>query len=57
MENETEIEQSSLQEDTAVKCKCTCQGECQCDNKYKSIRPVYYEVDVNKYINSLNDWD
>jgi hypothetical protein len=38
------------------KIKCLCQGECQC-GKYKTIRPVYYEVDVNHYINSLNDWD
>jgi hypothetical protein len=35
---------------TAIGCKC--QGECQC-GKYKTIRPVYYEVDFN----SLNDWD
>jgi hypothetical protein len=57
MNEDNESEQYAPQEDTAVKCKCTCQGECQCSNKYKSIRPVYYEVDVNKYINSLNDWD
>jgi hypothetical protein len=43
-------------QDTAVECQCTCRGECQC-GKYKTIRPVYYEVDVNQYINSLNDWD
>jgi hypothetical protein len=44
------------QKDTAVECECTCQGECQC-GKYKTIRHVYYEVDVNQYINALNDWD
>jgi hypothetical protein len=54
--NDTEPEQSKQQEDSAVECQCTCQGECQC-GKYKTIRPVYYEVDVNQYINSLNDWD
>jgi hypothetical protein len=57
MDEDNEPEQYAPQEDTAVKCKRTCQGECQCGKKYKSIRPVYYEVDVNKYINSLNDWD
>jgi hypothetical protein len=40
-----------------AECQCTCQGECQCGNKYKRIRPVYYEVDVNQIIESLNDWD
>jgi hypothetical protein len=54
--NDTEPEQAEPQEDTAVECQCTCQGECQC-GKYKTIRLVYYEVDVNQYINSLNDWD
>jgi hypothetical protein len=39
------------------KIRCLCQGECQCGNKYKRIRPVYYEVDVNQIIESLNDWD
>jgi hypothetical protein len=53
MDNEIEPEQSEPQ-DTAVECQCSCQGECQC-GKYR--RPVYYEVDVNQYINSLNDWD
>jgi hypothetical protein len=56
METDTETEQTEPQEDSAVECQCTCQGECQC-GKYKTIRPVYYEVDVNQYINSLNDWD
>jgi hypothetical protein len=56
METDIETEETEPQEDTAVECQCTCQGECQC-GKYKSIRPVYYEVDVNQYINSLNDWD
>jgi hypothetical protein len=57
MDNEVEeIEQSEPQNDTAVECQCSCNGECQC-GKYKTIRPVYYEVDVNQYINSLNDWD
>jgi hypothetical protein len=54
--NDTEQEQFEPQEAAAVECRCTCQGECQC-GKYKTIRPVYYEVDVNQYINSLNDWD
>ena len=40
-----------------AECQCACQGECQCGNKYKSIRPVYYEVDVKQIIESLNDWD
>jgi hypothetical protein len=54
--NDTEPEQSEPQEVTVVECECACQGECQC-GKYKTIRHVYYEVDVNQYINSLNDWD
>jgi hypothetical protein len=51
-----EQESDSVQQpkDTAVECQCTCQGECQC-GKYR--RPVYYEVDINQYINTLNDWD
>jgi hypothetical protein len=55
-EADNKNEETEPQEDTAVECQCTCQGECQC-GKYKTIRPVYYEVDVNQYINSLNDWD
>jgi hypothetical protein len=51
MNEDNEIEQSKPQ-DTAIECKCTCQGVCQC-GKYKTIRPVYYEVDFD----SLNDWD
>jgi hypothetical protein len=44
MRNENnENEEAETQEDTAVECQCTCQGECQC-GKYKTIRPVYYEV-------------
>jgi hypothetical protein len=54
MNEDNGIEQAEPQEDTAVECQCTCNGECQC-GKYR--RPVYYEVDVNQYINSLNDWD
>jgi hypothetical protein len=55
MEPDTESEETEPQ-DSVVECQCTCQGECQC-GKYKTIRPVYYEVDVNQYINSLNDWE
>jgi hypothetical protein len=54
--NEDNENEETEPQDTTVECQCTCQGECQC-GKYKSIRPVYYEVDVNQYINSLNDWD
>jgi hypothetical protein len=54
-DTENKVEQSEyLEESTAIECQCTCEGECQC-GKYR--RPVYYEVDVNQYINSLNDWD
>jgi hypothetical protein len=49
-------EQSEPQENSVVECECTCQGECQC-GKYKTIRLMYYEADVNQYINFLNDWD
>jgi hypothetical protein len=57
MENETEPELSDPQDDTAIECQCTCQGECTCGNKYISIRPVFYEVDVNQVLNALDDWD
>jgi hypothetical protein len=33
--------------------QCTCHGECHCHNN----RHEYIEVDVNQFINSLNDWD
>jgi hypothetical protein len=56
-ETDNENEQSEPQEDTAFECQCSCQGECTCGTKYKTIRPVYYEVDVNQIIDSLNDWD
>jgi hypothetical protein len=55
MEMEFDSNNSMLQVATAK--VCNCQGDCTCGNKYKSVRPVYYEVDVNQYINSLNDWD
>ncbi len=46
-EQEKEIDQSKPQ--------CTCQGECTCGNKYR--RPIYYEVDIKQYVETLNDWD
>jgi hypothetical protein len=55
MENNT-VDNNEQQDVTADACQCTCQGECKC-GKYKTIRPVYYEVDVNQIIESLNDWD
>jgi hypothetical protein len=42
--------------DSTIKCQCTCQGECQC-GKYKTIRPTYRDIDINQFINTLNDWD
>ena len=45
------------QSEPQVAQPCQCQGECTCGTKYKTIRPTYYEVDVNEYINQLNDWD
>jgi hypothetical protein len=56
MENIT-VDNNEQQDVTVDVCQCACQGECQCGNKYKRIRPVYYEVDVNQIIESLNDWD
>jgi hypothetical protein len=50
MNEDNENEEAEPQEGTVVESQCTCQGECQCG-------PVYYEIDVNQYINSLNDWD
>ena len=49
------MEDNPEQSEPQVAQPCQCQGECTCGTKYR--RPVYYEVDVNEYINSLNDWD
>jgi hypothetical protein len=55
-DTENKFEQSEYQKGNTTERQCTCQGECQC-GKYKTIRHVYYEADMNQYINSLNDWD
>ena len=55
MEQDTENEQQDPQAVCTCNGECQCEGECLCGNKYR--RPVYYEVDVNQFINSLNDWD
>jgi len=33
---------------------CRCPDKCQC-GKYR--RPIYYEVDIKQYVDTLNDWD